>query len=144
MRITDLCEHLNNVSVSHRGYKASCPAHDDKSPSLSLCEKDGKILLHCFAGCTTQEIVSALGITMSDLFCDAYGLRGNKIVQNIKRPFRRALTTGEEVENVLDEAHHKRLSYPDAKSMLDMIVGLNDADHHTALLRLQQIWKITV
>jgi putative DNA primase/helicase len=58
----------------HRGgngsYKALCPAHVDKIPSLSISEKDGKILLRCHAGCETPAIVAALGLRMSDLFAD--------------------------------------------------------------------------
>ncbi|MEE9339939.1 MAG: CHC2 zinc finger domain-containing protein [Methylococcaceae bacterium] len=49
-------------------YLACCPAHDDKNPSLSIKETgDSKILLHCFAGCEVNEIVSALGLTLVDL-----------------------------------------------------------------------------
>lgn len=52
-----------------RGWKVSCPAHTDSDPSLSITEgDDGRVLLNCFAGCTANEIVEALGITMSDLF----------------------------------------------------------------------------
>lgn len=50
---------------------ARCPAHDDGRPSLSIREaSDGKILLTCFAGCSASEIVSALGLKLSDLFSD--------------------------------------------------------------------------
>ena len=50
-------------------WHARCPAHDDKSPSLSLRETDdGRILVHCFAGCSVHEIVQAAGIELSDLF----------------------------------------------------------------------------
>lgn len=50
-------------------YIASCPAHDDRSPSLSIREADdGKVLVQCFAGCTVEEICAALGIEVSDLF----------------------------------------------------------------------------
>jgi putative DNA primase/helicase len=50
-------------------YAARCPAHDDRQQSLSIREgDDGRVLLHCFAGCTTEQIVMALGIEMSDLF----------------------------------------------------------------------------
>jgi hypothetical protein len=48
---------------------ACCPAHQDRSPSLSIREADdGRVLLHCFAGCNTEDVVSALGLTLTDLF----------------------------------------------------------------------------
>jgi len=54
---------------SAAGFIARCPAHDDKNPSLSIIEaSDGKILLKCFAGCSTEEICNAIGIQVSDLF----------------------------------------------------------------------------
>jgi len=50
-------------------WTAHCPAHDDHNPSLSVeAGEDGKVLLHCFAGCTSEAIVATLGLTMSDLF----------------------------------------------------------------------------
>jgi hypothetical protein len=39
---------------------AKCPAHDDHNPSLSIREVDGKILLHCHAGCAQQDVIDAL------------------------------------------------------------------------------------
>src|SRR5580658_2336340 len=51
------------------GWMGKCPCHDDRTPSLSISEsEDGKILLKCFAGCSTEDIVSKLGLEMSDLF----------------------------------------------------------------------------
>jgi len=41
-------------------WMASCPAHKDRSPSLRICEKDGKVLVHCFAGCSQGEVIAAL------------------------------------------------------------------------------------
>src|SRR5262249_23186215 len=55
------------------GYKAHCPAHNDGTPSLSVSEgDDGRVLLYCFAGCETESVVDAIGLTMADLF-DAPG-----------------------------------------------------------------------
>lgn len=57
-----------------------CPAHDDRKPSLSInVGTDGHILLHCHAGCSVEDIVQALGLTMSDLFPDntSYQKGGN-------------------------------------------------------------------
>lgn len=48
---------------------ARCPAHDDKSPSLSVREADdGRTLLTCFAGCDAGAVAGAVGLTMRDLF----------------------------------------------------------------------------
>lgn len=44
-----------------------CPAHEDETPSLSIGEKDGKVLLHCHAGCRTEDVLRAAGLSMSDL-----------------------------------------------------------------------------
>ena len=41
----------------------------DKGPSLAIREADdGRILLHCFAGCPTANVVGAIGMDMTDLF----------------------------------------------------------------------------
>ena len=46
----------------HGDYKfsACCPAHPDRSPSLSVSDKNGKILVHCFAGCSQESVIGAL------------------------------------------------------------------------------------
>lgn len=60
---------LQGVRKSASGYLACCPAHEDRAPSLSIGEgDDGRILLHCWAGCTTADILAALGLQWSDLF----------------------------------------------------------------------------
>ena len=48
---------------------ARCPAHQDKSPSLSITETgDGTILLHDFGGCSPSDILAAVGLELRDLF----------------------------------------------------------------------------
>lgn len=43
------------------GWKASCPSHDDRDPSLSISEADdGKVLLHDFGGCSQERVIEAL------------------------------------------------------------------------------------
>lgn len=50
-------------------WMCQCPAHDDRTPSLSLREAaDGQALIHCFAGCAPVEIVRALDLELRDLF----------------------------------------------------------------------------
>ena len=43
-------------------FVACCPAHDDKTPSLSLTDVGDKVLFHCFAGCSQAEVIEALRI----------------------------------------------------------------------------------
>jgi len=68
--INNLLSRLSKVKPTGRNtYLACCPAHDDKSPSLSIKEEhDGHILLHCFAGCSASDIVGTIGIDIGDLF----------------------------------------------------------------------------
>ena len=43
------------------GWMARCPAHHDREPSLSIREADdGKILVHCHAGCDQARVISIL------------------------------------------------------------------------------------
>lgn len=69
MTLTDLLHHLEGVSGGDGQYMAKCPAHDDRRASLSVgVGEDRRILLKCHAGCTTEDITAALGLTVKDLF----------------------------------------------------------------------------
>lgn len=60
---------LGNPRKTAKGWIAQCPSHDDRQPSLSVGEgQDGRILLNCFAGCSVEEIVDAVGLKLRDLF----------------------------------------------------------------------------
>ncbi len=67
--IENVLSHLERVKKSATGFTACCPAHEDGRPSLSIREgDDGRVLLHCHAGCTVDAIVAAVDMTMKDLF----------------------------------------------------------------------------
>src|SRR4051794_20174308 len=57
--IEELVARLDGIP-SGKGYKAFCPAHTDHSRSLSFKDENGTLLVHCFAGCTQQEVIDAL------------------------------------------------------------------------------------
>ena len=70
-RILSKLEKVQQVGKGR--WKACCPAHEDSSPSLWLTEKgDGTILMHCFAGCESLEILDAIGLEFDALFPEAY------------------------------------------------------------------------
>jgi hypothetical protein len=70
MSAATLLDRLAGVRQTAPGrWIARCPAHQDKSPSLSVRElDDGRVLLHDFGGCGTDDVLAALGLTLSDLF----------------------------------------------------------------------------
>lgn len=70
--IDALLSRLDRVRPAGDGkYTARCPAHEDKSPSLSVREtSDGTVLIHCFAGCHTKDVLTAVGLGWSALFPD--------------------------------------------------------------------------
>jgi hypothetical protein len=62
---------LSGVKRTGGGWTAKCPAHDDQHASLSIATgRDGRTLLHCHAGCTAEQIVAALGLTLRDLMSE--------------------------------------------------------------------------
>lgn len=67
--LDNVLSRLQKVRGRNGNWVACCPAHKDRSPSMTIRETpDGKILMHCFAGCSISEIAKAIGINLSDLF----------------------------------------------------------------------------
>lgn len=70
MSAENLLSRLERVKRTGAGrWQARCPAHDDRGPSLSIRElDDGRVLVHCFAGCEVHSVLSAAGLTFEDLY----------------------------------------------------------------------------
>ena len=68
MTLDEFLGRLKGAKRNGDGWTALCPAHEDRNPSLSVHEHGGKVLVHCHAGCRTEDILSVLGLTMADLF----------------------------------------------------------------------------
>ena len=69
--IEKILDRLDKPKPVGKFYMARCPSHDDKNPSLKIMEtSDGKILIRCFAGCATHDILDSIGLTFNDLFPD--------------------------------------------------------------------------
>jgi hypothetical protein len=95
---TNLVDRLVGVKQTAPGrWIARCPGHGDKSPSLSIREmEDGRVLLHCFAGCPNGDVLQALGLRMSDLF--------DKPIAQHLAPIRRGFSARELLELLAHEA----------------------------------------
>lgn len=79
--VNSLSELISRFRVDRRispsSYQCHCPVHEDQTASLTISEKDGKYLLHCHAGCQTEDILSAVGLTFQDLHQNAEKTGGN-------------------------------------------------------------------
>lgn len=61
LTVDELVRRLEAKPKASGGWMARCPAHEDTNQSLSIDERDGTLLLKCFAGCEFEDIVAALG-----------------------------------------------------------------------------------
>jgi hypothetical protein len=74
MTATELLPLVDGVRTRGSGkWLSRCPAHQDKSPSLTIAEGERGLLLKCWAGCTLEEITGALHLSVKDLFFDVIG-----------------------------------------------------------------------
>lgn len=63
---------------------ALCPAHEDRNPSVSVAIRNGRLLVYCFAGCSTNAIARALGVPVKAWFPER---------EKVKRMQRRIIET---------------------------------------------------
>ncbi len=69
-RARKIVEALGGTWSRSRGM-CCCPAHADRTPSLSITLGKRAILVHCFAGCGNEAVIAGmakLGVRISDLF----------------------------------------------------------------------------
>jgi len=81
MTVDEVIDRLTRYGCNPRrsgaGWTSRCPSHNDDRPSLSIgVGEGGKVLLHCHAGCPTEAICHALGLSLSDLMPSADDVGG--------------------------------------------------------------------
>lgn len=106
---------------------ACCPAHDDKSPSMTVRElEDGRVLLHCFGGCSVESIIGALGVPWDALFPE------KPISGDFKPPHRKPFPAADILAAVADDAMRvavfaANVGRKDCEITLDDYVGMLNA-----------------
>ena len=86
MAVETLLSRLDKVKPTGSGrWVACCPAHNDRSPSLSIRQlDDNRVLVHCFSGCEVETVLGAVGLTFDALYPEK--LTGNGKPRE-RRPF---------------------------------------------------------
>ncbi len=59
-------------------YECRCPVHDDKKASLIIGPGDTGVRIKCLAGCATEDVLAAVGLTMRNLFYDEKDRQGQQ------------------------------------------------------------------
>lgn len=122
--------HVKTKNTNQAGFnqwQALCPSHPDKTPSLTITEcADGTVLVKCWSGCTTNEIVKAIGLELKDLFVQQPDKQGysDRASKKQKCPSQKAI-------------EHEQLIIQIAQSHLKKGDVLNPTDHQ----RYQQAKK---
>jgi hypothetical protein len=89
------------------GWAARCPAHDDRRASLSIRQgDDSAALVKCHAGCDTAAVLSAVGLTLADLFPRTPGPAPNR--NGKPTAGGRVFATADEAVAELERRHGKR------------------------------------
>lgn len=71
MTYEEVLSHFQVKKYGNGKAQALCPAHPDKEASLTITQgNDGKTLLKCHAGCSSESVVLAAGLKMADLFSE--------------------------------------------------------------------------
>ena len=126
-----LLSRLNKVrKTGPNSWVALCPAHDDKSPSLSVRDaENGVVLAHCFAGCSIDDILGAVGLTLDDLFPDRPPV-------NHKRQ-RRSFPAADVLATIAREATIVAV----AAANIRKGIALTDEDHARLLVASERIYE---
>lgn len=70
VQLEEFVDRLEGARMNGTGYVALCPAHEDRSPSLSVSDGEDRLLIYCQAGCATESVLEALGLSWKDAFYD--------------------------------------------------------------------------
>jgi hypothetical protein len=129
MSVDRLLERLDRPKRTGPGaYLCRCPAHEDRSPSLSVREaEDGRVLIHCFAGCSPESILAAVGLGFDDLFPE----RPIERARPMRRPFN--------AHDVLAALESQTLLVCTAATNIRKGIALTEADHEALFRAYERI-----
>lgn len=110
-------------------YIARCPAHNDRHPSLSVRElDDGRVLLHCWAGCDVASILDGVGLTWDAIMPPR---AVDHHVRRERRPYR--------AHDILACIAHEALIVAIAASDIARGIAITDPDRERVMLAASRL-----
>lgn len=101
MRYEDFIARLPHEPTKPSGETmCQCPAHADKKCSLSVKQGQNGIVVHCFAGCRTEDVLAVMKLKMADLFDGEEGRDGRKPAARSPKP-----GAGKDTRSVEERTH---------------------------------------
>lgn len=70
MTFEEFIKHFDVKEYRDNSVQALCPAHQDNKASLTITRGSDSILVHCHAGCKTENILQTIGLKMNNLYYD--------------------------------------------------------------------------
>lgn len=86
-------------------WQCKCPVHGDKTASLGIAFKDGRILINCFAGCSLESILKSVGLKFDDIMPEK-NLGHHKPERHLWNPYSVLKSIRDDVGFVYMCAHH--------------------------------------
>jgi len=130
--VHQILSHFDKVrsTSKNNSYNCLCPAHADRNASLSIkIADDGRVLIHCFAGCDIQNILSAVGLTLDDIIPERIELL--KPIGKAFNPYAILKTMKDEALFVYMCASHiekgETLEQSDKDKLIDTVQKLKEA-----------------
>lgn len=136
MSIDALLSRLDRVKATGKDrWQCSCPAHNDKSPSMHISvADDGRVLINCKAGCDTYSILQAVGLDWSAVFPET-------LLSHHVPPVKRAIYPSEALEILQHEA---RIVLCSAYLMMKgQLTGGDFQELHEAMQRINRMMELT-
>ena len=129
MSTDKVLSHLTRVKRTAPGkWSACCPAHEDRSPSLAVRElDDGRVLVHCFGGCSVESVLGAIGLDMTDLFPERVAAPGTGTApQRLRLPASQAIEILERETMIVavvggDMVRKKDITEPDHRRLIQAV-----------------------
>lgn len=129
-----LLSRLKKVKSTRRdSWVACCPSHDDKNPSMGIkLASDGRILMYCRAGCSTESILDSIGLEFSDLFPERIG------EEQMLKPIREHFSPRDLLYLIQQEARIVCIAAIDLKNGKP----LNDVDQKRLITAMERINEV--